>query len=243
MLRDRVPARLTSFVNLRDVGGLRTADGRRLRPGRLFRSDSVQDITEEEADVLVGRLGVRSVIDLRTGPEAVQQGRGPLAHRPVSYLNIPLVDVDRPEGLPGRLLLDSYIDHLHHDPNLPVAVETVTHAVRRPTLVHCAAGKDRTGVTLMLVELLCGVTIDDVRADFLVTAANIERIRARLRGWPRYARNMATLSPEIYECEPHSFDGLVAVLEREYGTAEGWALAKGLPAGTVELLRERLIDS
>lgn len=233
---------LPTFTNFRDVGGLRTIDGRKLRSGLLFRSDSVQDITEAEAEVLVNKLGVRYLIDLRTGPEAVQQGRGPLANLPVSYLNIPLVDVDGPTGPPGRVLLDFYIDHLEHDPNLPVAIETVAHTVRRPTLVHCAAGKDRTGLTILLVELLCGVTVEDATADFLLTRANMEAIRTRLRGWPRYANNMARLSAEIYDCEHHSIDGLIEELRHRYGTAADWARTKGLPEESIVLLRQRLVE-
>jgi protein-tyrosine phosphatase len=235
-------AGLTSLVNLRDVGGLRTADGRRLRTGLLYRGDSVQDITEAEADVLVDTLGVRYVIDLRTGPEAVQQGRGPLADRPVSYLNIPLVDVDGPTGPPGRVILDQYIDHLHRDPNLPIAVEVVAGAVRCPTLVHCAAGKDRTGLTMLLVELLCGVTPEDAKADFLATAANMDAICTRLRRWPRYARNMERLSAEVYRCEESSVVGLIEELERRYGSAEEWARAMQVPWQSVDLLRERLVE-
>ncbi|MGD9529471.1 MAG: tyrosine-protein phosphatase [Pseudonocardia sp.] len=239
---DPFRADLPTFTNFRDVGGLRTVDGRALRSGVLFRSDSVQDITEAEAEILVDKLGLRYLIDLRTGPEAVQQGRGPLANLPVGYLNIPLVDVDGPKGPPGRVLLDFYLDHLERDPNLPVAVETVAHAVRHPTLVHCAAGKDRTGMTILLVELLCGVTVADATADFLVTRTNMAAIRTRLRGWPRYADNMARLSAEIYECEQHTIDGLVDELRRRYGTAAGWARAKGLPDESVALLRRRLIE-
>ncbi|MFC7659706.1 tyrosine-protein phosphatase [Pseudonocardia benzenivorans] len=92
---------LPTFTNFRDVGGLRTVDGRTLRSGVLFRSDSVQDITEAEAEVLVDKLGLRYLIDLRTGPEAVQQGRGPLANLPVGYLNIPSSTSTGPRAHPG----------------------------------------------------------------------------------------------------------------------------------------------
>jgi protein-tyrosine phosphatase len=122
---------LPTFTNFRDVGGLRTIDGRKLRSGLLFRSDSVQDITEAEAEVLVNKLGVRYLIDLRTGPEAVGQGRGPLANLPVSYLNIPLVDVDGPTGPPGRVLLDFYLDHLEHD--------RTCRSPSKPSPTRCAA--------------------------------------------------------------------------------------------------------
>jgi len=242
MTPEELRAALPTFTNFRDVGGRKTYDGRQLRTGRLFRSDSVHDITEVEADLLVETLGIRCIVDLRVGLEADKHGRGPLARHPVSYLNVPLIDVDGPPGEPGRVMLDFYVDHLENDVNLPVAVETVAFAVRRPTLVHCAGGKDRTGLTLLLVELLCGVTREDAIADFVATADNMEALRQRLRSWPYYRRNMETLSPEIYRCESRSIEGLVHVLEERYGTAHEWARAKGVPDAAVDLLRERLVE-
>ncbi len=87
----------------------------------------------------------------------MQQGRGPLHSRPVTYITSRW-STSTGRWPTGRVLLDHYLDHLDRDPNLPVAVEMVAHAVRLPTLVHCAAGKDRTGLTMLLVELLAGVT-------------------------------------------------------------------------------------
>jgi protein tyrosine/serine phosphatase len=107
--------------------------------------------------------------------------------------------------------------------------------------VHCAAGKDRTGLTLLLVELLAGVTEEDARADFLRTAENMPAIVTRLRGWQRYADNMARLTDEIYRCEAHSIDGVLSELNERYGTAERWARAKGVPAETIDQLRNRLL--
>lgn len=241
MTVQRVSAQLPTLVNFRDVGGLRTADGRQIRSGRLFRGDSIQDISATEVDTLVDELGIRYVVDLRTGEEAMQQGRGPLHSRPVTYVNVPLVDVDGPMGPPGRVLLDHYLDHLDRDPNLPVAVEMVAHAVRLPTLVHCAAGKDRTGLTMLLVELLAGVTEEDVKADFLRTSDNMGAIVTRLRSWKRYSDNMDRLSEEIYRCEEHSVTGLLQELTNRYGSAAEWARLKGVPDQAVTMLRERLV--
>lgn len=238
----QVPSRLPTLANFRDVGGLRTENGGQLRPRVLFRGDSLQDITADEVDTLVHDLGIRYVIDLRTGEEAVQQGRGPLHARPIAYLNVPLIDVDGPMGPPGRVLLDHYLSHLDHDPNLPLAVETVAHTVRMPTLVHCAAGKDRTGLTMLLVELLAGVTPEDAKADFLRTADNIAAIITRLRGWKRYSDNMNRLSEEIYRCEEHSVTGLLEEMSIRYGSAAEWAAVKGIPNHVVDLLRQRLVS-
>lgn len=234
-------AAATVLANFRDVGGLPAADDRQIRSGRLFRSDSLQELGDGDITNFVDRLGIRYIIDLRTAEESVQQGRGPLGSYPIGYLNVPLVDVDAPSGPPGQVVLTQYLQHLDHDPNLPLAVEMVAHTVRLPTVVHCAAGKDRTGVVLALVELLLGVPEEHVVADYMRTAANIELVLARLRRWPRYADNMAKLPAETYRCEEHVIRGLLDELSRRYDGAAGWARQRGIGPDMVQQLRDRLL--
>lgn len=234
-------AAATVLANFRDVGGLPAADDRQIRSGRLFRSDSLQELGDGDITNFVDRLGIRYIIDLRTAEESVQQGRGPLGSYPIGYLNVPLVDVDAPSGPPGKVVLTQYLQHLDHDPNLPLAVEMVAHTVRLPTVVHCAAGKDRTGVVLALVELLLGVPEEHVVADYMRTAANIELVLARLRRWPRYAGNMAKLPAETYRCEEHVIRGLLDELSRRYGGTVGWARQRGIGPDVVQQLRDRLL--
>lgn len=234
-------AAATVLANFRDVGGLPAADGRQIRSGRLFRSDSLQELGDGDIANFVDHLGIRYIIDLRTAEESVQQGRGPLGSYPIGYLNVPLVDVDAPSGPAGQVVLTQYLQHLDHDPNLPLAVEMVAHTVRLPTVVHCAAGKDRTGVVLALVELLLGVPEEHVVADYMRTAANLDLVLARLRRWPRYADNMARLPAEIYRCEEHVIRGLLDEMSRHYGGAAGWARQRGIGPDVVQQIRDRLL--
>jgi protein-tyrosine phosphatase len=236
-------AALAGVANFRDIGGLMTPDGRRLRSGRLFRSASPQELTEGDSRYLRDRLGLRYVIDLRTAREAVEQGRGLLGRSPVCYLNVPLVDVDRPAAPSGQVLLRQYLDHLDADPNLPLAVETVASAVAHPTLLHCAAGKDRTGVVAALVELNIGIEVEQVVADYMATAANMEAVLAQFRRWPHYARRMAVLPAEIYRCEEHVIRGLVKAIDERYGGARAWALSRGVPPEALDQLSDRLLVS
>src|SRR5207249_7773871 len=76
--------------NFRDLGGYPTANGRRTRWGRLFRSDTLQELTEADLEVLRD-IGLATVIDLRTPSEAEREGRGLLATEPVRYINLPVV--------------------------------------------------------------------------------------------------------------------------------------------------------
>jgi hypothetical protein len=232
---------LQGVANFRDIGGLTTTDGHRVRAGRLFRSGSLQELTTEDVQVLRDSVGLRYVVDLRTAEEAVQQGRGLLGADPVCYLNVPLIDVDSPKAPPGEVVLRQYLEHLESDPNLPLAIEVIAGAVAHPTVMHCAAGKDRTGVVAALIELNLGVPEEQVVADYMVTASNMEAVLSRLRRWPRYARNMERLPAEIYRCEEHVIRGLVRAVSEGYGGARSWALSRGVPADALAELRNRLL--
>ena len=232
---------LTRVANFRDIGGLPVTGGGTVRSGRLFRSGSPQDATDADVAELLDRRAIRYVLDLRTTRESVEQGRGLLGRKPVCYLNVPLIDVDRPAAPPGHVVLAQYLDHLADDPNLPLALEVLSGAVARPTLVHCAAGKDRTGVVLALTQLAIGVPAEHVIADYMRTAEQWDAVLTSLRSWPYYAEHMQRLPAEIYRCEEHVITGLVKAVEERYGGAKGWARHRGVADETLVALRHHLV--
>jgi protein-tyrosine phosphatase len=234
--------KLSGAYNFRDIGGMR-ARGSVLRSGRLFRSDTLQELTDADVARLVDELAIAFVIDLRQAAEAVEEGRGPLARSSVCYANVPLVDVDSPAGAPGELTVTQYLDHLDHDPNLVIAVELVASVVHRPTVLHCAAGKDRTGVVTALLLDLLGVDHEQIVADYMVTATHMERITDRFGRWPRYRQNMASLPAEIYRVEEHTIRTFLRELDHRYGGAAGWARARGVdPDAERRLAAALLVD-
>jgi len=241
-LSERHVSPLSGAFNFRDLGGLSTVDGRRTRYGRLFRSDTLQALTDDDVARLLDEYHITFVIDLRTAEEAVSEGRGPLGRLSVCYANVPLVDVDSPFGEAGDLVVNQYLDHLEHDPNLVIALDLLAHTGGRPTVFHCAAGKDRTGVVTALLLRIIGVAEEDIVADYLATAQNMERIVARFREWPRYRRNMATLPAEIYRCEEHVIRKFLRELDSRYGNARDWARQKGLSKEAITRLESVLLD-
>jgi protein-tyrosine phosphatase len=255
------PRTLAGAFNFRDLGGLVTADGRRTRCGRLFRSDTLQALTSADTAYLTESLGVTTVLDLRASTEAVEQGRGPLGGLPVCYLNVPLEDAprtageagppDRPDpaaGQPAGLVpgptLAFYLRHLESPaPALPLALQLLAVSLDHPVVVHCAAGKDRTGLVIALALDLAGVPAAAIAEDYMVTAQNMARINARFRGWPRYREHMAAADPEFYRVEEHTIRAFLAGLRRRHGGARGWARSRGIPDEVIRLLTSRLIES
>lgn len=233
---------LEGAFNFRDLGGLHAGPDLRVRPGVLFRSDTLQALTPADVDHLTDVLALELVVDLRIGPEAVEEGRGPLAARPVSYLNAPLRDLPVSD-LPAReQSLFFYREHLS-SPASPLAtiVRVLCAMAGRPTLLHCAAGKDRTGLVSAMTLRLLGVDDDDIVADYLRSGPNMHRVVGRFRTWPRYRNHMATVPSEVYQAQEYTIRGFLTALDRDHGGASGWAGRRGIGPAELQRLRDGLL--
>jgi hypothetical protein len=233
---------LAGAFNFRDLGGLRAGPLRRVRDGVLFRSDTLQALTDDDVTRLVDRLGVELLVDLRLGPETVSQGRGPLAAAEICYLNAPLPTVPVTDLPPPEQTLHFYRANLDsRSPVLPTVVRLIAATAGRPTVLHCAAGKDRTGLVTALTLGLAGVDEDDIVDDYVASAHNMPRIVERFRGWPFYREHMASVPAEVYQAQERTIRGFLEVLDRDWGGAAGWAAARGIPAAVLAELTDGLL--
>jgi protein-tyrosine phosphatase len=230
-----VPGEPAGTLNFRDLGGLPAGRGRRTRSGVLFRSDTLQALTDDDVALLVERLGLEVVIDLRVGAEAVEQDRGPLAGRDVTYLNAPLCEAAPNDEPADRQALLFSLMHLEAPTSVLGSVLRAAAAFAgRPTVVHCAAGKDRTGLVVTLLLALAGVDREAIVADYLASGPNMAAIMRRFATWPRYAAHMDSVAPEMYQAHESTVRGVLDALDDRYGGVRGWALARGLDAALLD---------
>lgn len=243
---------LDGAANVRDVGGLATTDGRRTRPGALLRADNLQDLTAADVAALQA-WGVRTVLDLRHPAEVEAHGPGPLApvvvHRQVSL--IPQV----PEGEAAQAAVPSRehragehpthmeLFYLGYVQDAPEGLARVLTAIADdgPALVHCAAGKDRTGVVVALALLLAGVTRDEVVADYVRSSERIDRVLARLQSSPLYGPTLSDATVDDIVPVARSMERFLDLVEAEYGGISGLARTIGVDGATVARLRQRLV--
>lgn len=162
-------------LNARNLGGLATADGRRIRPGALIRSDSPHWLTE--SGVAHARsLGVRRILDLRSTEEA-EVDPSPFAGDP-AYRLVPLIDASRePRAQPNGVAFTG--PDLRRQPGAqrpPVRRRggRDRRRARRGDPVHCQEGKDRTGVVIALALLVAGVEPDLIAADYALSAGCLQ---------------------------------------------------------------------
>ncbi len=252
---------LEGAANVRDVGGLPTVDGRATRGGVLLRADNLQGLTPSDVARLTGELGVRTVLDLRTTGELHLEGEGPLRRTDVAHHHVPLVpevagepdeaEVDRavphrPDraGLTPTDMTGYYVGYVEDAPaNLARALRILADPVTGTALVHCAAGKDRTGVVVALALSLAGVTRDAVVADYVRSAERIEAVLARLQASSTYGPSLAGLAADDLCPAAGSMERFLDSVDRFYGGPHGLAMTIGVDEETVARLSARLVGT
>src|SRR3954467_8518502 len=266
--------RLDGTTNMRDLGGLPTTDGGRTVSGRILRSDNLQTLSDDDVRRLVGEIGLREVIDLRTTAEILLEGRGPLrgvpevVHRHFTLLperghHTDVFAVEEDDDLLQDLPAD-WVETLlprqetEHDAGEPPAVraylgylqhrgEAVVGALRAladagpgASVVHCAAGKDRTGVVVALALAVAGVPHEEIVTDYAMTADVIEALVAKLASSPTYAEDMEQRDIASHTPRAETMDRLLAPPRERHGGAIGWLSAHGFGPDEQAALRARL---
>jgi protein-tyrosine phosphatase len=244
-----MPARtlvLEGCVNFRDLGGYRTRDGRQVGWRRLFRADGLNRLTEADRTLLT-ELGLATVIDLRTVDEAEHRGRFPVEEVPVRYVDLPLTDVlPSPEELPdwGEA---SYVASRYErmvDEGAPVltqAIEVLASTGSLPAVVHCSAGKDRTGVLSALVLAFLDVPDETIVEDYALSAVAMDRLLDRLKAeYPDSVEEVEKFAPAILHVVPETMEEFLESIRATHGSYEALAESLGVTEAVVQL-RERLL--
>ena len=260
---------LDGLSNLRDVGGLPTVDGREIRPGRLLRSENLQHLSRRDVHALLG-LGLTDVVDLRSDYEIKEEGPSRLArHRRVRVhahsmfrewragVGEEKSDDDRPEVLPSEALpwvdleprvdLENevaavYFSYLIDRPDSVLAALRAIGQAPGTVLVHCAAGKDRTGTIVALALLIAGADRDAVIADYAASSDRIEAVVRRLLGSDAYEESLRETPLSAHFSRPESMIALLDHVDGSYGGVTELLGQMGWTAQDTGRLRAKLRD-
>lgn len=169
---------LSGASNFRDLGGYVGRSGRRTRWGHLFRSNHLGHLTDDDAEVL-RRLGLKSAFDLRGTYERMAtlcRQEGITVHSlPIEPVTLDVLRERLATGEPlgteetVEIMCDSYRDYVRH--NTPVYRTLFSHLLddAAPLVIHCTAGKDRTGFAAALILSSLGVADEVIAEDYLLT--------------------------------------------------------------------------
>jgi protein-tyrosine phosphatase len=255
-------ALLRRVTNFRDLGGAATHDGRRVRRGVVYRSGHLADVTLEDLAVLE-ELGIRTVIDLRTRSDVAEDGGAPLP-RGAQRVHLPIGDPARAPmdlralilgddrtamerhlgaGRAARMMLDAAEALVtEHCAQYGAMLRRLAQPGALPAIVHCSAGKDRTGWAASLLLLIAGVPDAEIVAHY--AESDLHRAEENTRALARVPEGIDPdwLRP-FFECRPAYALASLATLRAKWGDAERYALdALGLSSAEVAAIRASLVE-
>lgn len=250
---------LDGAVNVRDLGGLPTEDGGKTVAGRLLRGDNLQELSPADIAMLVGEIGLTTVVDLRSLAELAAEGPAPLdgvagvrhAHHPVlpelgsatdvvSDALLTRDDHDR-SRYPSDPLCGHYLGYLEDRPDQVVAaVHSVAHS-DGAALVHCAAGKDRTGVVVALALSAVGVRQQAVIADYAASGDRLGPLLGRLRRSPTYSSDVNSKPARSQRPRPETMAAFLEQMDSRYSGAARWLTDHDFSQDDLRLLRAKLL--
>jgi protein-tyrosine phosphatase len=224
--------------NARDLGGLPAGAGRRIREGALIRSESLTRLDDGGAEVLRA-AGISRVLDLRRPDESPEPH--PFADDDATYVNLPVEDPADPKNVTSTML-DLYLEMLDVRPDLfAAALAAIAEAPPGAVVVHCAAGKDRTGLVVGLALSVAGVEPDDIAADYALT---------EVRFAEHYQRYLDSLEDDAaredaraYQATPpENLHVVLRHLQDRYGGVEAYLRRGGMTDAQLDALRARLVE-
>ncbi len=228
-------------------------------PGALLRSDNLQALSARDLRTLVDEQRVRRVLDLRTDEELYLEGPGPMTLEPAVtiehrslYPHSGNTDFDLQEtvvpwgaGEDGDYAdevptVRAYMAYVLHRPDSIAASLRSIATTEGAVLVHCAAGKDRTGVVVGLALDAAGWDRELIVADYLATSERIEEILVRLRSSETYRAELEGHSAQRHAPVPGAMERVLELVDRDFGGTLALLAEHGVGEDEIAQLRQRL---
>lgn len=236
--------------NFRDLGGYETADGRTVRWNTLYRSDTLHRFTEGDVETF-NSLGLRTVIDLRSGTEIDDYGRLEGAHDELTWHHVPMLDnvklaprdAETPSPVPTPMAPgEGYVYIVETFGESVASVFALLAGDSLPAVFHCTAGKDRTGIIAAMLLDVLGVDDEIIASDYVLT----EQARPRSTAWieanePEFAAWLAQVPPEHRVVTHDMIMGFLAGLRSKYGSPAKFLVEHGVTDDQLHTLRDRLL--
>lgn len=248
---------LQGAANARDVGGLPAAGGR-TRHGVLYRADALDALTVADVTELADQRGLRHVVDLRSEGERRERGRGLLGGREgLRYTEVQIIDDDQleqrraareqrlAEGTPRpQIMAEGYAQLL--DWGAAAFAHALAEVLRpggAPAVVHCSAGKDRTGVAIALLLGAADVRRDAIVADYAATQARMAGVLGRLEGAAHFQDMAGQLPAFVFDADAETMERFLDHLDNRWGGALGWMDAHGFTGADVAAWRADFVEA
>lgn len=237
---------LADLHNLRDVGGLRTTAGGSVRTEVLYRCGTPAFLDDAQARALVEDLGIRTRVDLRGDREAAEETSAALLARERRVVHTEVhaggVRWDFESSSRAEWVGQHYLAFARESADVLVGfARLLSEPGEQPVLVHCTAGKDRTGTAVAVVLSAVGVGDEEVVADYGRTNAAMPALVEQFGRLPAYQQRLRDVPAEAFGAPPEAMRLFLQLLRAEYGDARGYLAAHGMSEPELAALTAALV--
>lgn len=250
------------LFNFRDVGGVMTENGEKLKEGVLFRSEDLSKLTKQDIETF-RQLNIKAICDLRMPSEQKSKvsrvGPGP----GIELLSVSIHDksqefthleffkflVSKSTSVDFEKIMRDMYEHMAfgcHD-EIKEIICFLSHTSRIPALIHCTGGKDRTGFIAAIIQLYLGVSYETVIVEYLKSNELIAEKMKRTESFIRWM-SLFRISPEqirpVLEVRREYLEDVYQKIMKQYGDIETY-LEEGcdIPRSCLEELKRKLLSS
>ena len=245
---------LQGTVNFRDIGGFRVSETHEVAWGKIFRSGHLNKLNKKEHDYF-SSLNIENVIDFR-GKSMVKRFRDKVPNpKSINWIGLPIesqglemrklgkkiLNDDLGDFDAARILTKSYRGFISHSQAEIKAVFQAILKSENATLIHCTAGKDRTGFFIALILLTLGVSKETIIADFIASNSFRQRENERVLNGVKKFTDITPLLPLI-NVQLNYLEASFEVLESQFGTAENYLIKEiGITETEIEQLKKKYL--
>ncbi|MBW1846107.1 MAG: tyrosine-protein phosphatase [Deltaproteobacteria bacterium] len=248
--------RLEGSVNFRDLGGYKTLDGRRIKWGKIFRSDNLARLSDIDQTKLMN-MGIKLVCDFRTSAEIKKMPDKFPGNNSGKYLHLPIIHGEFDNTALFDRIKNGDIEWISTDfmikgyiKNLEDFSDTWAEVIKRlasfkniPLVFHCTAGKDRAGTCAALILLLLDVPEQTVIEDYSLSNVFITKVLDKIY---TYIKSLG-IDPErvapYFTAPKECIISLIHHINHNYGSAYNYFTKKGkLEHKTISALKKNLLE-
>ena len=237
---------LVSILNARELGGYQTEDGKRTKEHRFLRAAATDSLTEQDREALY-TYGVRCVIDLRSTYEVSDHPSRLDGYKDIAYYHVPMLDEinsQKPEDMGKNMpssLFDIYRDLiLDSQASFKRVMDIIADHPNDCILFNCTAGKDRTGLTAMLLLTIAKVPEEIIIGDYAVSekylTVFIQKREKELADAGVHA------SKFMFETSPDNMQRTLSLIKERFGTVHDYLLQIGVDKAQMEKIRKSMVE-
>lgn len=227
--------------NFRDTGGYPAKNGKIVAWNRLYRSGELHHMSLRDGLRLKNELRLASVIDLRNDVREETSEKKRLEELGISYYNVPVTLEPEAESASAGELFLAMAAQADFGRRMIDVLKILSQPGNFPVIIHCNAGKNRTGIVTALILGALGVADEDIVADYLLSDSYMKAVKEKLLADPSMKDVLESMPEYVWLVEPDSMRLFLKNLKEKYGSVPDYLKSRGADDSLFATLERNLL--